>query len=158
MWNRERLDTSNICTPTTNTHTCITHSDTQKHGQKNQWSKICQVLCSILTVLSSQTHRQTVPSPRPYSYPALISLHVTVAHKVWVLDNRTSCHSRRGVTLNSDWVNKRSMRRFKSAARQGGFVMIQHREKAGPDIDHQSVPNWLEGNYSGYLSGKKYIT
>lgn len=51
------------------------------------------------------------------------------------------------------------MRRFKSAARQGGFVMIQHREKAGPDIDHQSVPNRLEGNYSGYLnSGKKYIT
>lgn len=49
------------------------------------------------------------------------------------------------------------MRRFKSAARQGGFVMIQHREKAGPDIDHQSVPNRLEGNYSGYLSGKKYV-
>lgn len=47
------------------------------------------------------------------------------------------------------------MRRFKSKARQGGFVMIQHRKKAGPDIDHQSVHNRFEGNYSGYLSGKK---
>lgn len=50
------------------------------------------------------------------------------------------------------------MRRFKSKARQGGFVMIQHRKKAGPDIDHQVCTIGLREIIQDTLVGRNHIT